>query len=68
MADISMCLNHACPSAKSCYRHEAKPNEWRQAYMQFEPDASGKCHDFTPVSGVNHLPGSALNGGNSDGN
>jgi hypothetical protein len=46
MADIAMCQNDDCPSAKQCYRHEATPNPWRQSYMEFKPDASGKCKHF----------------------
>jgi len=35
MPDISMCQADECPSAKLCYRHEAKPSEPVQAYSQF---------------------------------
>lgn len=52
MADISMCANHDCPSAKQCYRHEAQPNPWRQSYGMFTPNYTGKCEDFSPIRKV----------------
>ena len=49
MADISMCLNDSCPVAKKCYRHEAKKNEYRQAYMAFRSSGDKGCEDFIPM-------------------
>jgi hypothetical protein len=49
MPDISMCMNDACPSRATCYRHEATPNPWRQAYTAFQPDESGRCEDYIPL-------------------
>lgn len=46
MPDIAMCLNHNCFSRKSCYRYCAIPNEYRQSYMDFKPDGTGRCSDF----------------------
>lgn len=46
MPDISMCNNHACQVAAKCYRHEAKPNPYMQAYMAFVPDGDKGCQDF----------------------
>ncbi len=46
MPDISMCMNHTCPSASKCYRHEAMPNAFWQSYADFKPDESGKCDSF----------------------
>ena len=67
MPDISMCLNDACPSATRCYRHEAKPNEWRQSYAEFKPDETGKCEDFAPMDGMQSVLPDAQKGGDSDG-
>ena len=48
MADISMCQNTECPSRLECYRFTAKPNPWRQAYMDFKVlDGGDKCDSFT---------------------
>jgi hypothetical protein len=50
MPDISMCVNDACPSAAKCYRHEAKPTEFRQAYSEFSPpEGRDKCDWFMPI-------------------
>ena len=46
MADIAMCLNHTCPSREHCYRYTAPTNPYRQSYMNFKPDESGKCADY----------------------
>ena len=52
MADISMCLGKGCPLRDTCYRHTAKPNEYRQAYFVSAPvkfDDEGKnahCANF----------------------
>ncbi len=49
MADISMCLDDACPSRNICHRFTAKPWEG-QSYMDFkrhEMDLS--CEHFWPV-------------------
>lgn len=49
MPDISMCENNDCPSAKKCYRHEAKPSS-RQTFATFEvPDGKDRCSHFVPV-------------------
>lgn len=46
MPDISMCLNSKCPSCVICYRYTAEPNQWRQNYIDFKPNESGKCEDY----------------------
>ena len=46
MVDIALCLNHGCPRAKECYRHEAKPSELRQAYADFHHE---DCEHFLPI-------------------
>lgn len=48
MPDITMCQNHDCPHAKSCYRHEATPS-MRQSYSTFRPEPSGECIYHMPV-------------------
>ena len=52
MADISMCLNDDCPSAKKCYRHEAPVNPHWQCYDDlFKPDdGSQQCGWFIPIA------------------
>lgn len=35
MPDITMCSSEQCPIRQRCYRHEAKPNPYRQAYNDF---------------------------------
>lgn len=47
MPDISMCANKECPSANKCYRFMVKPTEYRQAYMEFKPDSTGKCEAYS---------------------
>jgi hypothetical protein len=37
MADISMCLDTACPLAKSCYRMQAEPDHEWQSYFKESP-------------------------------
>ncbi len=53
MADISMCRNQDCPLSESCYRVQAKPNEFRQAYSVFEFKSTMykgvECDGYTPV-------------------
>ena len=50
MPDLSMCGNDACPSAGECYRHEAKPSEFLQAYSHFAPQKGrDKCDWFMPI-------------------
>jgi hypothetical protein len=48
MPDISMCLNKTCPLAKECYRFNAKPSEYSQAYADFKPKGL-KCEYFMPI-------------------
>jgi hypothetical protein len=50
MADISMCSDDKCPSAKLCYRHEAKANPLRQSYADFGRKKGAKdCKDMWPI-------------------
>jgi hypothetical protein len=38
MPDISMCTNEECPLKETCYRYNATPSEFMQAYAKFEYD------------------------------
>jgi hypothetical protein len=49
MPDISLCKNYMCPLAEECYRFTAKPDEFYQAYSEFEPDDDGNCEYHIPV-------------------
>jgi len=52
MPDLSMCLDHDCPSAKRCYRHEATPDPDWQAYADFcRPTSHYRCPEFMEVKG-----------------
>jgi hypothetical protein len=47
MPDIYMCQDDNCPSAKQCYRHEAKPDQFLQVYGHFERALTAdKCDRF----------------------
>lgn len=49
MPDITMCMNDGCPLAGSCYRHEAKPNEYWQSFAMFEYQLTSEgtlCDNF----------------------
>ena len=49
MPDISMCLDHKCPSRKSCYRYTAKPCKHGQSYAQFRRIVyADKCANYWP--------------------
>ncbi len=49
MPDIAMCTNEKCPFFNDCYRAQAKPDPYRQSYMNFEPDSRGVCASFWPT-------------------
>ncbi len=38
-----------CPLAEQCYRFTAKPDEYFQAYSDFEPDDDGNCDYFMVI-------------------
>lgn len=56
MADIAMCQDDLCPSAKTCRRNEASgtvPNSYYQNYSTFvHLHSTGKCEDYKPISTV----------------
>lgn len=48
MPDISMCLDHECPSCRDCFRYTAVPSE-RQTYGGFKHnELAGRCGYFWP--------------------
>lgn len=49
MADIAMCTKSDCPSFGECYRAQAKPNEYRQSYMDFDNAGESCCDDYIPA-------------------
>lgn len=50
MPDIAMCEGKDCPSKNKCYRYLAVPDQYRQAYMDFNARRQGdKCDRFWPV-------------------
>jgi hypothetical protein len=48
MPDISMCQKQDCPSFHKCYRAQAIPNPYRQAYMEFDNKGGTQCADYIP--------------------
>lgn len=48
MADISLCRNESCPSAKSCKRFLTKPGFW-QSYSNFNPKKEENCDFYIKV-------------------
>lgn len=50
MPDISLCKNAECPLKYECFRYTAKPNEFRQAYQDFQPDDDGQCVAYMPIN------------------
>ena len=50
MPDISLCRNKTCPLRPTCYRAQAKPNPYRQAYTSYTPNEDGTCDDYVEVS------------------
>jgi len=49
MPDITMCTGKNCPLAGQCYRHKAKPHEFRQSYFANPPIKEGKCEYFWAI-------------------
>ena len=43
MPDITMCMGEGCPIKNHCYRHIAKPSEFRQSYFMESPWDGEKC-------------------------
>lgn len=44
MPDITMCASDVCCARHECYRHEAKPSEFRQSYSDFYSDEKNCSH------------------------
>ena len=52
MADITMCLQSACPNAPTCYRVQAEVNPYRQSVARFDFKVTDKgvlCADYIPT-------------------
>jgi hypothetical protein len=49
MPDITMCLNSCCTLKKNCYRFQAQPNPFSQAYNEFEQDDDEYCEFYWPI-------------------
>lgn len=49
MPDIAMCNGEGCPKKDECYRHTAKPSEFRQSYFVEAPFKEGVCDHFWPT-------------------
>ena len=51
MPDITMCDGGKCPKKDGCYRHTAKPCDWRQSYFEKPPwDEDGECIYYWPIT------------------
>ncbi len=48
MPDISMCTNADCPLSWNCWRFNAPPTPYWQAYADFAPDENGECEYYWP--------------------
>lgn len=53
MPDISMCNDYSCPKFDQCYRAQAKPSEYRQAYFAGSPRSLDGCEYFWPMEEAN---------------
>lgn len=49
MVDIAMCMNKECPNFDSCYRAQARADEYRQSYGLFSVDKDDKCKYYWPI-------------------
>lgn len=49
MPDIAMCNDYSCPDFERCYRAQAKPSEYRQAYFMESPRSMDGCQYFDPL-------------------
>lgn len=48
MPDISMCLDHACPSSGRCHRYLAVPSHY-QWFGDHERSGRDKCDSYQPA-------------------
>lgn len=55
MPDITLCTGESCPQARQCYRTQATPSEFRQAWFTVPPIKDGVCAFY-------HLVGTAEEG------
>lgn len=49
MPDISMCDNKSCKKFLECYRAQATPSKYRQAYTTFGSEGCDGCEDFKAI-------------------
>ena len=54
MPDITLCTNEDCNINYMCYRFKAKPSEYVQSYIRFEPtnfaDGDAYCEEFIYIN------------------
>jgi hypothetical protein len=43
---MAMCKKQDCPSFLACYRAQAVPNPYRQAYIDFDNGSESHCAEF----------------------
>jgi len=53
MADITMCGTKECELRETCYRAQATPSEYRQAWCNFTPNEDGTCQFYGAMYGKN---------------
>lgn len=46
MPDITMCSNTKCKKANTCYRAQAKADQWGQSYSAFPKDTKKKPCEY----------------------
>ncbi len=51
MPDLAMCSGGACLLKEECYRHRAKPTEFRQSYFGTPPFKGDDCEYFYDLKG-----------------
>lgn len=49
MPDITMCSDDKCHQFKDCYRAQANPNPYYQAYFVGSPAGMDGCKYYTPL-------------------
>ncbi len=48
MPDLTLCTNSDCQFTEFCFRYKAKPSEYVQSYIRFEPQ-DDKCEFFIQI-------------------
>lgn len=57
MPDITLCTSALCPLKESCYRSQAKPNEYHQSYCDFSKNVTAglngyECDEFIAIHAI----------------